>query len=568
MDKRNEGYITVTGLEWERVFLTITLQSHIDEPVKGFRLKFMKHVVEIPSFSCDGNIYRFTINITAVDGRDFLDNGRWMILADVPGYEGTGCWDPDGLICTMGFDLAYRMDEYCRIFRYFGGVKSYNVSFGMSPIKAAVGEGAGPAETGELKFLMHVHFMIESDRGHIHEIYNLKHGSLKKRLVKRIKAAMYNLIDPFYRVMVRCYPHRGNRVLFFSETKPAITGNLEFIRNRMVERGLDQKYQITSCFREVVSRKMTFARHWAYSLRGAALIARQDIVFVEDSVPLLDLFDPDKRTTIVQTWHAGEGFKSVGFSRFGGSGTPQPVCSHKKYTYVITGSERLNKTYQEVFGLEPEAYLPLGMARLDGFLDKERVSGFREQFYQEHPECKDRRLILFAPTFRGIGQHAATYPYQWLDLKRIAEFCGEEYVWAFKMHPFVKEQPVIPEEYRDRIINLSGSRDINSLYYVTDILITDYSSAYYEYALLRKPVLFFTPDREFYELTRGVHKSVKDTAPGKVCDTFEEMMQALAEGDLEEEKIVKFADEQFAGYDDHASDRIIDRILLHKDTDQ
>ena len=61
---------------------------------------------------------------------------------------------------------------------------------------------------------------------------------------------------------------------------------------------------------------------------------------------------------------------------------------------------------------------------------------------------------------------------------------------------------------------------------------------------------------------------MKDTAPGKVCDTFEEMMQALAEGDLEEEKIVKFADEQFAGYDDHASDRIIDRILLHKDTDQ
>ena len=42
----------------------------------------------------------------------------------------------------------------------------------------------------------------------------------------------------------------------------------------------------------------------------------------------------------------------------------------------------------------------------------------------------------------------------------------------------------------------------------------------------------------------------------------------MAEGDLEEEKIVKFADEQFAGYDDHASDRIIDRILLHKDTDQ
>ena len=79
------------------------------------------------------------------------------------------------------------------------------------------------------------------------------------------------------------------------------------------------------------------------------------------------------------------------------------------------------------------------------------------------------------------------------------------------MHPFVIEDVEIPKEYESRIFNFKDYPNINYLYYITDILITDYSSNYYEYALMNKPMLFYTYDREIYELTRGVHRSVKDT---------------------------------------------------------
>ena len=133
------------------------------------------------------------------------------------------------------------------------------------------------------------------------------------------------------------------------------------------------------------------------------------------------------------------------------------------------------------------------------------------------------------------------------------------------MHPFVTEKPPIPKEYSDRIFDLSSYENINDLYYVTEIMITDYSSAYFEFALMNKPVLFYTYDRECYELTRGVHKSVKEEAPGKVCDTFEELIEALKNKDYEFEKTAAFRDANFSNYDGNAADKIIDTILLKKD---
>ena len=204
------------------------------------------------------------------------------------------------------------------------------------------------------------------------------------------------------------------------------------------------------------------------------------------------------------------------------------------------------------------------MARLDDFLDQEKIMQFKKDFYQEYPKLRNKKIILFAPTFRGTGQKEAYYDYDMLDLKQIYDFCGDEYVFLAKVHPFVTEKIQIPEKYQDRILDFAEYPNINDLYYVTDVLITDYSSNYYEYALLKKPVLFYTYDREKYELLRGVHRSVKEHAPGKICDNFEELMKALYEKDYEYEKIEKFVEDNFGEYDGRACDRIIDQILLKK----
>lgn len=554
----------VTELEWERIFLHLTIKTEVKDPLFVLaRLSFpqdnldddddggttdtssrtctMSKEIPISPESSDGKLYSFCFNMAAMQGSDFLDNGRWRFVI----HDGTECFR----IATITTDAAHTLSEKDRIFPYGKSKYSYNVYFTTYA-----------ADDTRIVPILNSRFMIENphwrDRYLVRERRTLD-GKIKC-VLRKLKMG---LMQTSYNVLEKRKSPEGNHILFMSETKPYIWGNLKYIDERIKERGLDKEFELSYSFRNAVGKSNSM-KSWLKTIR---LLARQDYVFVDDYVPIFNFLRLSKRTKLIQVWHAGEGFKAVGFSRFGMKGSPHPYFSgHKKYDYAITGSRRLVKIHSEVFGLEESRILPLGMARMDEFLDKEKLNRQNEEFYSSHPECKGRRLILFSPTFRGTGQKQAHYDYDKLDLSEIYEFCGDEYIWAFKMHPFIKKKPVIPDEFRDRIIDLSSEKNINDLYPVTDIMITDYSSAYYEYSLFRKPVLFYTYDRDSYEVVRGTHKSVLETAPGKVCDTFDELMTALRDGDYELEKTLKFSDENFGGYDGRASDRIIDTLLLNK----
>ena len=120
----------------------------------------------------------------------------------------------------------------------------------------------------------------------------------------------------------------------------------------------------------------------------------------------------------------------------------------------------------------------------------------------------------------------------------------------------------IPEEYKDRFADVGKYPNINDLFYVVDLLITDYSSNIFEYSLMRKPMLFFAFDEIQYSFSRGFHRSYEESAPGKICHTFDEVMDALENQDFEFEKVEEYVKMQFDHIDSHASDRVIDWILL------
>ena len=152
-----------------------------------------------------------------------------------------------------------------------------------------------------------------------------------------------------------------------------------------------------------------------------------------------------------------------------------------------------------------------------------------------------------------------------INQKQLYEVLGDTYVFAYKMHPFITEKVDIISEYKDKIYDFSNEGDINSLFYVTDVLITDFSSNIYEFALQRKPIIFYAYDKDFYQLTRGVHRTLEE-APGIVCETFEEVIHTLKEHRFQIDKLEKFIQESFVSDTDQlASDRIIDKILLGKD---
>ncbi|MDO4485179.1 MAG: CDP-glycerol glycerophosphotransferase family protein [Bacillota bacterium] len=563
MDWCKKYTFKIIKLEWERIFLHFEIESDYEGTPEFVLARFGRNIVNkravekknakpvykleieetvkvVPEYYQEG-VYHFTLNIAAVNGRSFLENGQWRIAAIVP--EGF-------CVSSVCNEIGYKLDEMSRIFRYGRGKYAYNMSFSLNCFDGK-----------NLELFFNSYFMIMNKswgkRRYIQEAFHLP-GKINRTYMY----AVIRLIRLFYKVIAAVTPKDGTRILFMSETKDYLWGNLKYIHDRILERGLDKQFDITvSCRRAVGSHKSIAS--WVKTVIN---IAKHDFIFIDDYAPIFGFFKLSPKTKLIQVWHAGEGFKSVGYSRFGKNGSPFPSEScHKAYDYALTGSQKLVKVYEEVFGIEQEAFLPVGMPRLDDFLNEDKIMAFKEDFYKKYPEIKNKKVILFAPTFRGTGQREAYYDYDKLDLKQLYEFCNDEYVILIKMHPFVQEKIKIDNRYSDRIFDFDGYPDINELYYITDLLITDYSSNYYEYALMNKPVLFYTYDREMYELTRGVHRSVKDSAPGKVCDTFEEMMTALKNEDFEKEKIYKFVEENFSEYDGHACDRVIDSVLLKKE---
>ncbi len=550
--EKKEIVFKVSELKWERIFLHMKIRTECMERA-NFRLELVdridldehKHiedakVVKAIPLRYDEYVnkeYCFCCNITAMKGRQFLDNGMWRITATVNGEK---------YLCYTDHDVAYQFEENSRIFRYGRDKYAYTVSF----LCATVDERY-------LVLLLKSCFMIQNE-GWKKRHYVQEARTIKGKFDRIYMSAAIFSIKMFYQFWERILPKDGKNILFMSETRDALWGNLKYIDDGLKKYGLDKKYKIEYSFRKAVGNHKSIMS-W---IKVIYKIARQDYIFVDDYVPVFGFLKLNKRTKLIQVWHAGEGFKAVGYCRFGKDGSPFPTGScHKQYDYVLTGSDGLVKVFSEVFGIEKEAFLPVGMPRLDGFLDEGVIKEFKEGFYKKYPNLKGKKIIMFAPTYRGPGQKYAYYDYSWLDMDDISDYCGEDKIFLIKMHPFVQEAIKIPEKYKDRIVDFSSYPNINDLYYITDVLITDYSSNYYEYSLLKRPVVFFTPDRELYELSRGVHRSVKESAPGKVCDTFEEMMQALREEDYEVEKIYKFVEKNFANYDGHATDKVIKKLF-------
>lgn len=144
---------------------------------------------------------------------------------------------------------------------------------------------------------------------------------------------------------------------------------------------------------------------------------------------------------------------------------------------------------------------------------------------------------------------------------------GQEYMVLLRTHYFIADS-IDVTGMEDFVVNVSKYSDIADLYLISDICITDYSSVFFDYANLRRPILFFTYDLEKYrDVLRGFYISIEDDVPGPLLFTNEEIVDAVKNIDKIEEQYKDKYDqfyEKFCSFDDgHAAERIVERVFRH-----
>ena len=130
------------------------------------------------------------------------------------------------------------------------------------------------------------------------------------------------------------------------------------------------------------------------------------------------------------------------------------------------------------------------------------------------------------------------------------------------MHPFVREEPGIPPQLRDRLLTEPATPiDVNDLLFGVDLLITDYSSIVFEFSTLGRPMLFFAYDLERYIAGRDFYVPYREFVPGRIVETWDELLDAIRRDDYEVEKVGAFAARYFDHQDGHSTDRVVDLIV-------
>lgn len=227
-----------------------------------------------------------------------------------------------------------------------------------------------------------------------------------------------------------------------------------------------------------------------------------------------------KRTIYLQTWH-GTPLKKLGIDieevHMPGTTTTDYkknfTTESKRWDYLISPNAYSSTIFERAFCFDNEM-IESGYPRNDFLYNHKAPDTKRIRSQLSIPSGK--KVILYAPTWRDNEYHSkGKYKFSLkLDLEMLKEQLGDEYVIVLRLHYLISDQLDL-SQFGDFAINASDYPDISDLYVIADLLITDYSSVFFDYANLGRPIIFFVYDIEMYrDQLRGFYFDFEKEAPG------------------------------------------------------
>ncbi|WP_338897957.1 bifunctional glycosyltransferase family 2 protein/CDP-glycerol:glycerophosphate glycerophosphotransferase [Streptomyces sp. TG1A-60] len=364
----------------------------------------------------------------------------------------------------------------------------------------------------------------------------LAKAGYRKAKALRKKATSGETKLRLYHEVFQRMPVRRRLVVFESHLGRQYSDSPRAIYEEMRRQGLDFEAVWSYTGRpQDFPADATLVRRW--SLPYLRALARAEFWIDNQSYPLKLTKRPG--TTYLQTWH-GSALKRMGFDEPGWklktrAGQAEQQRTLDRFDHFLIRSEHDVRTLAKAFRLREKVLLRVGYPRNDALV-RARGAVERPPLAAELGIPPDKKVLLYAPTFRQLGRRRFTLPF---DVERFAETFGEEYVLLVRAHYL--NHVVLPPSVRGRVVDVSAHHDVTPLLALADALITDYSSVMFDYALLDRPMLFLTYDYEEYvHEGRGTYVDLLERAPGPVVRTEDELHAVLTASSLQEQS-VKYA---------------------------
>lgn len=341
-------------------------------------------------------------------------------------------------------------------------------------------------------------------------------------------------------------PMNGRKILMYSTSKGKLGGNLLAIKNYIEKNSLDYEIKVVTSLDPLPPGEL------------AAEMAQSKFILVDDYEPLVYVLRLRSGQKLVQVWHAMGAFKRFGYGR---DSAEKNSITHKNYTDAIVSSPEIVPIYAQAFGIDESRVKPVGTPRTDCFFDEAYVTSVKNRLYEKEPCLQGKKICLFAPTFRGENVHNAYYPSEFFSAEKFINALPNEWALIIKLHPFIQEKVSVAPEWKDRVFDFSDEREINDILFITDVLVTDYSSVIFENAVIGNPAVFYAPDLKAYDGGRGFYYDYSDYSCGEVVSDFESLAPAVLRARRGNEQLAAFKKRFVPLCDGRSCERFVKEIL-------
>lgn len=390
--------------------------------------------------------------------------------------------------------------------------------------------------------------------------------SIFKEIAKKAVLFIYNAL--FYII-----PFKKDIILFESSVGRNYSGNPRYIYEEMLRQSLDKKYKLVWILNDTkteipgVCEKIKRARfkYFYYSI-----IAK---LWIFDSRQHIFLKKKDS-TKYIQTWHGTPLKKLVLDMETLNMGGDQDLKGYQEkflesvelWDYLISQNEFSTETLKRAFSFKKEV-IESGYPRNDILVNKNNSSEI-EKLKDKYNIPKNKKVILYAPTWRDDYFHSnGIYKFfSDLNLGLLQNELNDEYVLLIKYHYLVKDK-INWAAYGDFIMPFNETIDIQELYLISDILITDYSSVMFDYSVLRRPMFFYISDfGDYRNNLRGFYFNMFEECPGPIVKNTQDLISEIKYYEINE-YMDKYSDKynmfvsKYAPWDDgNSSKRIINLV--------
>lgn len=362
--------------------------------------------------------------------------------------------------------------------------------------------------------------------------------------------------------LFNCFPQKNKTVFVAS-----FGDNVDYVRSACLEsthhkliilKASGCRYSFESSERELV---LIFnPLNITHFLRSIYHLATAKVIFIDNYFGFLAATRFKRNVACVQLWHAAGAVKKFGLmdptiKQRSKRALQRFQRVYNTFTHVVVGSDKMAEIFQASFGLTKGEIVRTGIPRTDFFFRKKQIQIASQKILNRYPMLNEKKVLLYAPTFRDAELGKASLH---LDIDHLYQQLGDDYILVLKLHPAVQSWDKIDHDHF--VVNASDYPDINELLTVTDILITDYSSIPYEFALLGRPMIFYSYDLEAYRKERGFWDDYQSTMPGPIVQTTAQLANCIINHSFDLKRVRVFSEMWNQYSNGNASHKIIELL--------